>query len=41
MLLAKHYRFDKNHTRMTYHFVCSLSFVLILQEITCGIKNGH
>jgi len=32
--------FDKNHTRMTYHFVFSLSFVLILEEITCRIKNG-
>jgi len=32
---------DKNHTRMTYHFVCCLSFVLlILEEISHGIKNG-
>ena len=23
---------DKNHTRMTYHLVCSLCFILILQE---------
>jgi len=32
--------FDKNHTRMIYHFVCTLGFVLILEEITGGIKNG-
>jgi len=40
-MLIDGYSGDKNHKRMTYHFVCSLSFVLILEEITHRIKNGH
>jgi len=31
---------DKNHTRTIYHFLCTLGFVLILEETTRGIKNG-